>query len=103
MQANATKLLARGRSALQTASSSPVGQGAWAAYVKAGELFGVNVNEPIFGKDAELKTQQDLAQAHAKGYIVTDAAGQSKLWNQVYYTAAWECVGSIAESVVVDN
>jgi hypothetical protein len=94
MQAQLTKLLSRARTAAQATAQSPPGQVAWTVYAKTGELFGVNVNEPVFGKDAELKTQTDLAQAASKGLIVTDPAAQSKLWNQAYYTALWEYVGA---------
>lgn len=92
MQTQLTKLLSRARTAAQTTAQSPYGQAAWTAYAKAGELFGVNVNEPVFGKEAELMTHKDLAQAASKGYIVSDPAGQAKLWNQAYYTALWEYV-----------
>lgn len=73
----------------------PPGQLTWTAYSKAGELVGINVNEPMFGKEAELNTHNALAQGAAKGYIVTDPAGQNKLWNQAYYTVLWEYVGCL--------
>lgn len=102
MQTQATKLLARAQGLARTTAESPAGKAAWNVYERAAELVGVNVNEPVFGEDAERKTTSVLEEAAKQGYIVTDEAAQGKLWKQVYYTTLWQYVeGGPREGVQV--
>ncbi len=92
MQAQATKLLSTARGLAKTTAESPAGKAAWNAYERAAELVGVNVNEPLFGEEAERKTTSMLEEAAKQGYVVTDEAAQKKLWKQAYYTAFYQYV-----------